>query len=290
MAEKWADRADLHTHTTASDGTLSPRQLVALAGELGLGAVAITDHDTVAGLAEGLAAGEALGVRVVPGVELSTSQAGCEVHIVGLFIRPDSPALLDFLTRQREERVRRNQRMLERLAQAGIPVAPEEVEPGGGGLLTRIHIAEALARKGWAATPVEAMERYLLPGRPGWVEKNSPSPKACGAVIHQAGGLAYLAHLDRIGRRDRQRGLLVARQVLEEAGLDGLEARYATYDRQWEALADSLAAERGLLRSGGSDFHGDRKPNRLGEGLGQLFVPVAWAEKPENKDKKNAPG
>ena len=147
MAEKWADRADLHTHTTASDGTLSPRQLVALAGELGLGAVAITDHDTVAGLAEGLAAGEALGVRVVPGVELSTSQAGCEVHIVGLFIRPDSPALLDFLTRQREERVRRNQRMLERLAQAGMPVAPEEVEPGGGGLLTRIHIAEALARK-----------------------------------------------------------------------------------------------------------------------------------------------
>ena len=259
MAEKWADRADLHTHTTASDGTLSPRQLVALAGELGLGAVAITDHDTVAGLAEGLAAGEALGVRVVPGVELSTSQAGCEVHIVGLFIRPDSPALL-----------------------AGMPVAPVEVEPGGGGLLTRIHIAEALARKGWAATPVEAMERYLLPGRPGWVEKNSPSPKACGAVIHQAGGLAYLAHLDRIGRRDRQRGLLVARQVLEEAGLDGLEARYATYDRQWEALADSLAAERGLLRSGGSDFHGDRKPNRLGEGLGQLFVPVAWAEKPEN--------
>ena len=124
MAEKWADRADLHTHTTASDGTLSPRQLVALAGELGLGAVAITDHDTVAGLAEGLAAGEALGVRVVPGVELSTSQAGCEVHIVGLFIRPDSPALLDFLTRQREERVRRNQRMLERLAQAGMPVAP----------------------------------------------------------------------------------------------------------------------------------------------------------------------
>ena len=105
MAEKWADRADLHTHTTASDGTLSPRQLVALAGELGLGAVAITDHDTVAGLAEGLAAGEELGVRVVPGVELSTSQAGCEVHIVGLFIRPDSPALLDFLTRQREERV-----------------------------------------------------------------------------------------------------------------------------------------------------------------------------------------
>ena len=201
MAEKWADRADLHTHTTASDGTLSPRQLVALAGELGLGAVAITDHDTVAGLAEGLAAGEELGVRVVPGVELSTSQAGCEVHIVGLFIRPDSPALLDFLTRQREERVRRNQRMLERLAQAGMPVAPEEVEPGGGGLLTRIHIAEALARKGWAATPVEAMERYLLPGRPGWVEKNSPSPKACGAVIHQAGGLAYLAHLDRkIGR------------------------------------------------------------------------------------------
>ena len=272
MAEKWADRADLHTHTTASDGTLSPRQLVALAGELGLGAVAITDHDTVAGLAEGLAAGEELGVRVVPGVELSTSQAGCEVHIVGLFIRPDSPALLDLLTRQREERVRRNQRMLERLAQAGMPVAPEEVEPGGGGLLTRIHIAEALARKGWAATPVEAMERYLLPGRPGWVEKNSPSPKACGAVIHQAGGLAYLAHLDRIHKGAKADSLRIARQVLTTAPLDGLEARYATYTPDWEQSADHLAEEMGLLRSGGSDFHGAAKSNQLGT----PFIPESW--------------
>ena len=103
--------------------------------------------------------------------------------------------------------------------------------------------------------------------------------------VRSAHGGGVSAHIlaDLIGELLlRQRGLLVARQVLEEAGLDGLEARYATYDRQWEALADSLAAERGLLRSSGSDFHGDRKPNRLGEGLGQLFVPVAWAEKPEN--------
>lgn len=281
MAEKREAMADLHTHTTASDGTLTPWELVALAGELGLEAVAITDHDSVAGLEEGLAAGEELGVRVIPGVELSASQEGCEVHIVGLFIHRDCPELLEFLARRREERVRRNARMLERLAEAGMPLAPEEVTPAGSGLLTRIHVAEALARKGWAATPVGAMEKYLLPGGPGWVAKNSPCPRECGEIIHRAGGLAYLAHLDRIDKRDPERGLRMARRVLETAGLDGLEARYATYTRAWEALADGLAAELGLRRSGGSDFHGDRKPNRLGTGLGELFVPAAWALHPD---------
>ena len=290
METKTGRQVDLHTHTIASDGTLTPGELVVLAKKTGLAAVAITDHDTVAGLPEGLAAGKELGIQVIPGVEISTDEEGREIHIVGLFLRPDCRELLEFLESRKQERIRRNARMLERLAELGMPVTPEEVEPGAGGLLTRTHVAAALARKGWADTPVEALEKYLIPGKPGWVEKHPPRPAACAEIIHQAGGLAFLAHLDRIGRKDRQRGLLVARQVLEEAGLDGLEARYATYDRQWEALADSLAAERGLLRSGGSDFHGDRKPNRLGEGLGQLFVPVAWAEKPENKDKKNAPG
>lgn len=282
MAEKREAMVDLHTHTTASDGTLTPWELVALAGELGLEAVAITDHDSVAGLEAGLAAGKELGVRVIPGVELSTSQEGCEIHIIGLYIRRDCPELLDFLARRRKERIQRNVRMLERLAEAGMPVVPEEMTPPGSGILTRIHVAEALARKGWAASPVEALEKYLLPGGAGWVEKNSPSPRECGEIIHRAGGLAYLAHLDRIDKRDQNRSLRIARWVLETAGLNGLEARYATYTREWEALADGLAAELGLLRSGGSDFHGDRKANRLGTGLGDLRVPAAWARCPES--------
>ena len=267
---------DLHTHTTASDGTLTPRELVKLAGELGLGAVAITDHDSVTGLREGLAAGEELGVWVIPGVEISTDEEGCEVHIVGLGIRPDCPELLEFLAGRKRERVRRNERMLERLREIGMPVAREEVEPGAEGLLTRTHVAEAMARKGWAATPVEALEKYLIPGKPGWVEKNSPRPRACVEIIHKAGGLAFLAHLDRIDKGDRGHSLEIARRVLTEAGLDGLEARYATYTPEWEADADALAEELGLLRSGGSDFHGARKANRLGTGLGNLFVPESW--------------
>lgn len=268
-------RVDLHTHTTASDGTLTPRQLVALAKETGLAAVAITDHDTVDGLKEGLAAGRELGVWVIPGVELSTQLDHREIHIVGLFIRPDDPALRSLLAQRKEERLRRNGLLLERLAQLGMPVPAEEVRPEGG-LLTRIHVAEALVRHGYAQSPEEALERYLIPGKPAWIEKNGPDPAECARVIHGAGGVAVLAHLDRIDREDPGRALALARRALG-MGLDGLEARYTTYTPEWEALADSLAAEMGLLRSGGSDFHGARKANRLGTGRGGLAVPAGWA-------------
>ena len=226
MSERTERRVDLHTHTTASDGTLTPGELVSLARDTGLGAVAITDHDSVAGLEEGLAAGEALGVRVIPGVEISSSEEGCEIHIVGLFLRRDCGELLDFLAERKKERVRRNQRLLDRLREIGMPLSPEEITPGAGGLLTRTHVAEAMARRGWAATPVEALERYLIPGKPGWVEKNTPPPKVCAEIIHRAGGLAFLAHLDRIHKGDTAHSLSIARRVLTQAvqppvGADG---------------------------------------------------------------------
>ena len=272
METKTGRQVDLHTHTIASDGTLTPRELVVLAKKTGLAAVAITDHDTVAGLPEGLAAGKELGVQVIPGVEISTDEEGREIHIVGLFLRPDCRELLEFLESRKQERVRRNARMLERLAELGMPVAPEEVEPGAGGLLPRTHVAAALARKGWADTPVEALEKYLIPGKPGWVEKHSPRPAACAEIIHQAGGLAFLAHLDRIHKGAKADSLRIARQVLTTAPLDGLEARYATYTPDWEQSADHLAEEMGLLRSGGSDFHGAAKSNQLGT----PFIPESW--------------
>ena len=265
---------DLHTHTTASDGTLTPREVVALAKELGLGAVAITDHDTVSGLAEALAAGEETGMRVVPGVELSSQLEQREIHIVGLGIHRESPALLALLAERREARVRRNRQLLERLAELGMVIPPEEVRSGSG-LLTRTHVAEALARHGYAESTVDALQRYLIPGRPAWIAKKSPTPGECAAVIHEAGGKAFLAHLDRIDQRDPERGKRLAREALR-MGLDGLEARYTTYTPAWEETADRMAAELGLLRSGGSDFHGARKPNRLGSGLGGLWVPEAW--------------
>ena len=166
---------DLHTHTTASDGTLTPREVVALAKELGLGAVAITDHDTVSGLGEALAAGEETGMRVVPGVELSIQLEQREIHIVGLGIDRESPALLALLAERREARVRRNQQLLERLAELGMVIPPEEVRSGSG-LLTRTHVAEALARHGYAESTVDALQRYLIPGRPAWIAKKGPPP------------------------------------------------------------------------------------------------------------------
>lgn len=267
---------DLHTHTTASDGTLSPRGLVSLAGELGLAAVAITDHDTVAGLGSGLAAGKEKGVRVIPGVELSTELEHREIHIVGLGIDPGNGPLLELLARRKAERARRNDLLLSRLAELGMPIPPEEVRPDGG-LLTRTHVAEVLARHSYAESPVDALERFLIPGKPAWIEKNCPSPAQCADLIHGAGGKAFLAHLDRIDKKDQSRSLRLAREALG-AGLDGLEARYTTYTPQWEALADALAEELGLLRSGGSDFHGARKPNLLGSGYGNLWVPEEWLD------------
>lgn len=267
---------DLHTHTTASDGTLTPRQLAALAKEIGLAAVAITDHDTVSGLEEGMAAGKELGVRVIPGVELSTQLEGREIHIVGLFVDPSEPELLAQLEQRRRERVLRNEKLLEKLKGLGIVIPPEEVRPDGG-LFTRTHVAEAMARHGYAKDAVDALERYLTPGKPAWVEKSGPPPARCVQVIHKAGGRAFLAHLDRIHRQDEAHAVKLAREALA-AGMDGLEARYTTYTPRWEAIADGLAAELGLLRSGGSDFHGARKRNQLGTGFGELRVPRAWLE------------
>lgn len=267
---------DLHTHTTASDGTLSPRELVRLAREIGLAAVAITDHDTVDGLAEGLAAGKDLGIRVIPGVELSTELEHREIHIVGLGIDRSNGPLLELLTRRKAERVRRNGLLLARLAELGMPIPAQEVRPDGG-LLTRTHVAEVLARHGYAESPVDALERFLIPGKPAWIEKNSPSPAECAAVIHGAGGKTFLAHLDRIDKKDRARSIKLAREAIT-MGMDGLEARYTTYTPEWEALADGLAEELGLLRSGGSDFHGARKRNLLGTGYGNLWVPEEWLD------------
>ena len=269
---------DLHTHTTASDGTLTPRQLVEYAREKGLAAVAVTDHDTVSGLGEALAAGEELGLPVAPGVELSSCLEGREIHVVGLFIDPGEPGLLALRAEMRRERLRRNRLLLEKLAGLGIPIPPEEVLAAApGGVLTRTHVAEAMVRRGAAGSIVEALEEYLSPGGPAWVEKRGPDPARCVSAIHRAGGLAVLAHLNRICPRDPERGLRLAGRALD-AGMDGLEVRYATYTPQWEEWAEALCRERGLLPSGGSDFHGARKKNDLGTGLGNLRVPEGfWA-------------
>ncbi len=272
------DCIDLHTHTTASDGTLSPRELVAAAQEAGLEAVAITDHDTVAGLAEGLAAGRELGLEVVPGVEISM-EVGLTggAHLLGLWVRPADPGLLAGLERLQQARRQRTPRLLARLNELGLPLSLEEVlaqTKGGDAQVGRPHVARALVAKGLAGSVGEAFNRWLAAGAPAYVPKER-LPAAQGiALVRGAGGVPVLAHpglldLDRAGLES-----LVLR--LRGMGLEGLEAYYSEHDSATQRYLVSLAARLGLAVSGGSDFHGGTKPQvALGRGKGGLRVPAS---------------
>ena len=269
---------DLHTHTTASDGTLSPRELVARAAALGLAALAVTDHDTVEGLEEACAAGHKLGMEVVPGIELNSLYGELQVHVVGLYIRPGDPSLAAFLRQRVACRERRNHRMVAALAAAGVPITWEEVETLAAGTVTRGHIAHLLVGKGLAPTVGQAIGDWLAKGRPGYVRMEGATPTECIRAIHDAGGLAFVAHPNQILRGDPVSSMEICRRVIL-AGADGLETRYCQFDDRWRERTEALAEEMGLLRSGGSDFHGALKPGlKLGVGYGDLAVPYAFLE------------
>ncbi len=271
-------RIDLHAHTTASDGTLSPTALVELAAAQGLAALAVTDHDTVDGLEEALSAGERLGVEVVPGIELNSLYGELQVHVVGLYIRPQSRPLGEFLRQRAACRHRRNREMIRRLAAAGVGISWGEVEALAAGTVTRGHIAHLLVAKGLAPDLGGAIAAWLAKGRPGYVRMEGATPAECIQAIHGAGGLAFVAHPNQILRRDPDSSAAICRRVLL-AGADGLETRYCQFDDGWRARAEALARELGVLRSGGSDFHGALRPGLdLGVGYGGLEVPYSYLE------------
>jgi predicted metal-dependent phosphoesterase TrpH len=246
-----ASLVDLHAHSTASDGLLAPARLVALAAERGLRILALTDHDTVAGLAEAAAVARARGPRLVPGVELSTQVEAGEVHILGYFINPGAPDLLGALARFQDARAGRAATMVERLAAVGAPIALARVVAlAGGGSLGRPHVARALVEAGHAASVGDAFERYLVRGRPGYVERYRLTPADAVRLVRAAGGVPVLAHPHSAADLDALLPELVA------AGLGGLECHYGDYDdrRKEELLA--LAARHDLVATGGTDFHG----------------------------------
>lgn len=250
---------DLHAHTTASDGSLTPAGLVALAGRLGLRAIAITDHDTVEGVAEGLAAGAAAGVEVVPGIELSVDYPHGEFHLLGYYLRYDEPAFRARLHWLQENRMNRNAVMVRRMNELGFAVTLEEIEAeSGGGQVGRPHMARALLRKGYVASVQEAFDRYLADGRPLHVPKVKLLPGEAIRLVHEAGGLAVLAHPKYIEYGPEELAAEVGR--LRSLGLDGLECYYSQHTEVETALYLQLAARYGLLITGGSDFHGVSKP------------------------------
>ena len=263
---------DLHTHTTASDGSDSPTGLVAAASALGLSAVAVTDHDTTEGLAEAEAAASRAGIELVRGLELSLEWGSGAMHLLVLLIDA-----LDYISsrlgRVRDGRVRRNLEVAERLRSQGVEVTMEEVrEEGGSGTVGRPHFASLLVRKGYAPDIPAAFDLYLARGRPAYVERFRLGPAEAIAAAHAAGGAAVLAHPLTLGVEGARFSAVLGE--LAERGLDGMEAYYGAYDPPTRRSLVELARRHGLIPSGGSDYHGRFKPDvKLGSGRGDLVVP-----------------
>lgn len=277
---------DLHTHSYCSDGTFSPEGLVILAKKQGLCAIALTDHDTTDGLELFLEAGKRYGIETICGIEFAALWQGRhqpEIHIVGLGFRPDSPALLSALEQIKGSRDRRNEKMAAQLRAIGLPVTLEEVAKNAGGqIITRAHFANVLLQKKLVPDRSAAFSRYLSPGCPGYVAREFLTPKLCIDTIHAAGGAAVLAHPTLYGLEED--GLTELCRELCGYGLDGIECFYSTYTPAQTKQIQRLAERFHLLPSGGSDFHGENKPDiRLGTGKGNLKIPYSLWEKIKEK-------
>jgi len=255
---------DLHSHTTASDGEHAPEALLALARAAGVTVLAVTDHDTVAGLARAETAARAEGLGFVPGIEISASAGGLEVHVLGHFVDRSEAGLASYSDRLRGERARRMARMVERMTELGFPVSLEEVEHiGGGAHLGRPHLALALLNRGYVSSTKEAFDRFLADGRPGYVGRFRLPAEEAVQLVHRAGGTATLAH------PGPSRVAAPTLEALARAGLDGLEVFHLDHvPSQREAFARTAEAL-GLIPTGGSDFHGARvSPGRKLGGSG----------------------
>lgn len=270
---------DLHTHTTASDGSYTPTELVKYAKQKGLSAIAITDHDTVAGVEEASMEGEELGIRVIPGAELSTRVDDCDVHMTSLFINCKNKRLIKRLDDMAASRQERNYKMVDKLHEAGFQIDRRDLDAlGEGKILARGHIAQILIARGYATELKEALRKYLSKGTPGYVQKEVLSPEECIQLVHDAGGLIFVAHLHQIDPQDPEHCKDVARRLIR-MGADGLETQYCEFDDEWRQATEQIAQECGCLRSGGSDFHGAMKKGLdLACGYGDLQVPYTFLE------------
>lgn len=270
---------DLHTHTTASDGSYTPTELVKYAKQKGLSAIAITDHDTVAGVEEASMEGEELGIRVIPGAELSTRVDDCDVHMTSLFINCKNKQLIKRLDDMAASRQERNYKMVDKLHEAGFQIDRRDLDAlGEGKILARGHIAQILIARGYATELKEALRKYLSKGTPGYVQKEVLSPEECIQLVHDAGGLIFVAHLHQIDPQDPEHCKDVARRLIR-MGADGLETQYCEFDDEWRQATEQIAQECGCLRSGGSDFHGAMKKGLdLACGYGDLQVPYTFLE------------
>lgn len=243
--------ADLHTHTTASDGSLTPRQLVEAALDAGLAAVAITDHDTISGIEEALSAGEALGMEVVPGVEVSTIAAGdVEVHVLGYFFDHHDAALLGRLEVLRGARWDRARKMVEQLNAVGVGITVDRVaELARGGAVGRPHVARALCEVGAVSSMDAAFGAYLIEGRPGFVPRYKISPSEAVHMIRGAGGVACCGHVAKLKHDE------IVLELMKD-GLEAVEVYHPDHGPTSRRFYKKFAEQHGLIITGGSDTHG----------------------------------
>lgn len=264
-------------HSTASDGSLAPAAVVATAREAGLSAIALTDHDSVAGVAEAVTAGEAAGVRVVAGCEFSVAAPWGEMHVLGYFMPVGHDGVESFLERCRADRLRRAEVMCGRLRDIGVEVSFASVlEEAAGGAVGRPHVARAVVRAGAAADVNDAFDKFLGRNRPAYAEKVLPSFGEVAELVHGVGGVVSAAHLrDRANRQFLER--------LKAEGLDAVEVRHPRHGADIRSRIAGLARSLDLARTGGSDWHGDI---RLGEehgSLGSQTVPAEWLDRLEER-------
>jgi hypothetical protein len=262
---------DLHSHTTASDGTFSPAQLVDEAGRTGVRILGITDHDTFSGYDQALPLAQQMGLELVCGIELSTKLHGHSVHLLGYFLRPTAlDVFRGWIRDLQASRRDRNVRLVARLRQLGVDITLEEVQAHGGEMTGRPHFAQLLIEKGYVSNMQQAFDDYLDESAKGYVTRREPQFAEAVGHIRDAGGIASLAHPVRL-RED----VAVILPELRAAGLNAIEVYHSDHSPEQTALYLQLAKQQGLLVTGGSDFHGAVKPEiRLGTGRnGNLRVP-----------------
>ncbi|MCD8021070.1 MAG: PHP domain-containing protein [Clostridiales bacterium] len=272
---------DLHIHSTASDGTLTPTEIVTSALSCADNkkdpiVIALTDHDTVAGVPEFMAEAQKYGSRLtaIPGVEISTDYHGVEIHILGYNIDVTNSALLEQLKICRESRDGRNEKIIQKLQAEGIQISMDDIRPEDPNeTIARPHIAKQLLKKKYVSSVKEAFDKYLAEGRSCYVERIMPTPQEAISLIQNSGGVAVLAHLMYYKKLDAA-GKSELTAELKEAGLLGIETYYNTYTPVEEAFVQSLSKQHALLQTGGTDFHGKNKPHiSLFKGQGEMEVP-----------------
>jgi 3',5'-nucleoside bisphosphate phosphatase len=264
---------DLHVHSTASDGSETPSEVVRLAAAIGLRAIALTDHDTQSGIAESRIEASRTGVELIPGTELSLEWAQGAMHLVVLFLEPGPGALQDRLAGLRKGRSERNDRIVERLRELGLPISQEEIlDLAGGESVGRPHIAAVMVNRGYVVSIADAFDRFLGRGMPAYMARPRLSPEDAISLARESNAVPILAHPHTLSLNNSQE-VTTTLQRLSRAGLIGVECYYPLYSPFEREGYVALAERFGLKPSGGSDYHGTYKPDvELGTGRGNLAV------------------